>query len=238
MTSNLPLLKFITALILITIAVCSTLFNLTLVPAETLPLKPVLAFEFARDSTDLVKLFINADRSPACQFVKDIRFSIVIDFPFIMAYVSFMMLLGFEILVINKRTLLGLSSILLAVVVGIFDVLENFEMCKITDVAFDFPQDLNDLSTINLQIFTWTKWLASGVYLGLLAVHLWKQKLLFKMLSTVACITFVLSIVAFLSRSSESRPLLVPFTSGILFCLGTLAINATVRFFSSNWKTK
>lgn len=126
-------------------------------PSQSLPpgfLTPIIAFEFADDSADVVTIFGPADSQEREELIRRITNSTSLDFAFLIFYGAF--LLSFA-LIAEKQT--GKRhyylAALLAVIAPLFDVLENRQLLAIMEQLLVGE---TQFELAPLQWFTWVKW--------------------------------------------------------------------------------
>lgn len=118
--------------------------------------KPIIAFEFAKTPAEINQLFFNKDKQTInSDFVDKMKALNYIDFVFILGYS--LLLFYFSLTIAqNNLPVFGYIGALIAVIVGIADVLENIQLLGILDklkLSETYEPQLS-----NLYIWTWIKW--------------------------------------------------------------------------------
>lgn len=162
--------------------------------------KPIIAFEFAKTPAEINQLFFNKDKQVINKaFVDKMKELNYIDFIFIISYS--LILLYFSLTIAqNKLAVLGYIGASIAVIVGIADILENFQLLGILDKLK--PSESYEPELSNLYIWTWTKWgLISVLIIVVLPCLFRQQSSIFTLaLGVIMSIVAILGFVAYFSQ--------------------------------------
>jgi len=134
---------------------------------------PIIYFEFVESPIEVYDFFGMTEETNADDdFVNKMNCGNKLDFGFAFIYSFF---LGFLFWSISKITnnKIYLIAVFLVIIAFIFDVLENIQLLGITAKLAngDFSSEL-----INLQVFTWTKWISLSIIFTIYAYWLYTIK--------------------------------------------------------------
>lgn len=165
---------------------------------------PIIALEFAQSEAEVVALFGPPEGEDRATLITQMDRGNQLDFVFIALYGLFLLFFGIAAAKTSGQNFFFTASVL-AVMVMIFDVLENVQLFSITSKIGMLSLDEN---LEKLQLYTWAKWGGLSLILGILGMYLIgkKQATWTKGIGGLAIIAFVLCIISFFYR-----PLIEPY---------------------------
>lgn len=154
---------------------------------------PVIAFEFATETEDIIQVFGEANSPAREEIVRAMNNSTRLDFLFLILYGAFLFTFSITCASLTGNRVYYLPA-LLSVVAPIFDVLENLQLLSIMGQigGGEFVSELP-----YLRFYTWMKWGALALIFFLLVPFFRTAGTFGRFLSIIAVVPLVLGILAF-----------------------------------------
>ncbi len=188
------------ALLTLMLAIWTALYKRHIKPPNHVSTKqPVLLFEFARSAQDIRALFINQSGQPTIPFIKKMRFLVRLDYAFIGSYTMFIVFFALEVEK-EHSSIVNYIAIAAAIVVGLFDILENIQLLTILDLVQQTPHSTFRPQLRRLSVFTWIKWEATVFLMLLFTPFLWSENFASRVLVILSFIVLLLGILALRER--------------------------------------
>ncbi|MCX6217869.1 hypothetical protein [Spirosoma sp.] len=226
MPSSAYSLPAVFALLVLLVAMCTMLYQRDVLPADAAKdSQPVIRFELARTPADIRALFTDAPQKPRIAFVDKMRFLTRLDFLFILFYTLFTFLFSWKAIQADP-TVPNRFVLVLAVAVGLFDVLENIQLLGILAKVEQNTMDTFQPELPRLSVFTWVKWELTGLLMVLIAPFLWKGDSWSKGLAVFFLIVFLFGLLALEERLSDREGIdqAAHFTGLVLLAFGAFAL--------------
>ncbi|WP_020603379.1 hypothetical protein [Spirosoma spitsbergense] len=193
------------ALLTIAVAIWTGVHSRTLKPPNSVPAsRAIISFEFARNAGQIRTLLVDSSGRGAGPFIRQVRYLTRLDFLFIAAYTLFVLSFTWSVGQAMPSGWLS-AALVLAPVIGLFDVLENVQMLGILDKVMKNAKDSFQPELARLSVFTWIKWEATGLLMLLLVPFLWHQNYWTKGIAILSVGVFILGIIALAERLSTQE---------------------------------
>lgn len=184
------------ALLTIVLIIGTVLYRPEIQPPNPISTKqPVILFELARSAQQIRTLFVDKSKGPALPYIQKVQCLVWLDYAFIIIYTCFIVFFALEVKKVRPSLTINLA-ILAAIIVGLFDVLENIQLLDILDTVQKEPAAAFQPQLSYLSIFTWIKWEATVLVMLLFAPFLWVQRFLSKTLVIITFGVLILGIIA------------------------------------------
>ena len=181
------------ALLLAMTLLLGTLFPHRMGPLPEGMWTPVLAFELARSTEEVERMFGQQDSAERATWAAAMDRGNLADFGFMALYGAYLLLFSQTLLRLGAR---AHWMVLLAPLPPLFDALENWQLLSITDrLGGDHTALLSRLAW-----FTWGKWLLLALILTLWIRPLWRLGVLGRTAALCAGLTGMASLLALFVR--------------------------------------
>ena len=177
---------------------------------------PILYFEFIESPIEVYDFFgITHETIPDKEFINKMNHGNKLDFGFAFIYSIFLSFLFWSIAKLTNNKLYFIA-ILLSVIAFVFDILENIQLIGITDklINGDFSDEL-----INLQIFTWIKWISLSLIFSIYAYWLYTIKTV-KYAILISLSPIIFGILSYINKGIFTE--LFAISISIMFVISTI----------------
>ncbi len=192
-------------------------------PAQKKP-SPIVLLEFARTPQEVYDIALwQASPAEHAQMQAYLRRNIRLDTWFILAYTCFLVVSMVIAWRLSGKRWYMLAGLVMALIAGVFDFLENAQLVLILDkLSSDFQAELS-----RLMVYTHVKWGALVAFFISMIPFAWPTSWLGKVLSVVAGVGVVLAIGAWVT---PSQSLYLAYTSVVMMLFVLLLI------FEQRWR--
>lgn len=162
---------------------------------------PILAFEFAKTSQEVEKLFGNPSSEYRAAMIEAMNLGNRLDYFYMILYSLFLFTFSVTCARIRKTPRYYLGA-LLSILVLLGDAMENLQLLRITAKLAEggFERELQLLN-----YFTWLKWGGLTLVFLILSPFFLTGRLTTKVISLVGLSTAVLAIISFQNRSAVNE---------------------------------
>jgi hypothetical protein len=179
----------------------------------------VLALEFASNNQEVLDV-LNPLSPPEIKGIDKLNY---VDFGFLAAYSSFLFLMAFKLRQLSDKPIVTYLMIL-AIIVGVADILENLQLLKLTSYYINERMQLAPPVIAQLKIWTWIKWGGLAIYMSQIAtVIISISRSSWRFLLIILLIPICLLLAAIISNNSAMEDYLatsifISFLCLTLFC--------------------
>ena len=183
---------------------------------------PVIAFEFAAEAEDVIRVFGEANSPEREEIVRTMSNSTRLDFLFLILYGAFLFTFSITCASMTGNRVYYLPA-LLSILAPIFDIFENLQLLSIMGQigSGEFVSELT-----YLRFYTWMKWGALALIFSLLVPFFRTAGTFGRFLSIIAVVPLVLGILSFLNPGLLNE----------LFALSTVLMFMLMIIFSFTYR--